>query len=808
MLEIKGANKYFNRRKKNQIHAINNTSISLDSFGLIALLGPSGCGKTTLLNSIGGLDKLSSGNIYVNGEKISSRLSSRVDRIRNLNIGYIFQDYKLIDNMSVYDNVAIVLKMIGIKDKNEIEKRVEYVLDKVGMLRYKNRPAAMLSGGERQRVGIARAIVKDPNIILADEPTGNLDSKNSLEIMKIIRAISKDRLVILVTHEQDLAKFYATRIIEISDGKIINDYDNNHSDDLDYRLDNNFYLRDFVNINKIKDKKYDINIYSNNKDKIMLDVVVSDGNIYIKSNTLNKIEVVDDNSSIEFIDDNYKVIDKNLIDKYKFDFKNIIDTNIKIKYSSIFNPVSLIVNGFKKVFEYSFLKKILLIGFFLSGMFLMYAVSSISAMLRINDADFVRVNQEYLSVINKDVKVNDFLSYEKIEDVVYILPGDSIINFYVKYDDYYQTNMVTSSLTGSLSSIDMVSDSDIVYGRLPSNSYEIVVDKLSISKMFNDNMAKMAGVVYIEDMLERVVNIPNMNDFRIVGIVDMGSPSIYVDDSMFVNIISNYSGDRDMYTGDREDNSIIDYELYKDKVVLKKGKYPSGDYEVMVNIDNIDSMPINKEIDIRVCNKKLKVVGYYSSMDNINYYLVNNNTIKYNNIDSMDNMTIYTKNKIGVLDEFRNLRLNIMDSYEKDRNDYIESRSEVTNSSILVAVVILVISLIEIYLMIRSSFLSRVKEVGIYRAIGVKKIDIYKMFFGEIISITTLVSVSGIILMAYILKILSGISYLSSYIVIGTFEVLITIGFVYIFNLLVGLVPVFNTIRKTPASILARYDLD
>ena len=115
--------------------------------------------------------------------------------------------------MSVYDNVAIVLRMLGIKNKKEIEDRVLYVLDKVGMLRYKNRPASMLSGGERQRVAIARAIVKDPDIILADEPTGNLDSKNSLEIMKIIKSISEDRLVILVTHEVNLAKFYADRIL-------------------------------------------------------------------------------------------------------------------------------------------------------------------------------------------------------------------------------------------------------------------------------------------------------------------------------------------------------------------------------------------------------------------------------------------------------------------------------------------------------------------------------------------------------------------------------------------------------------------
>ena len=159
MITLNNVNKYYNKGKKNQIHVINDISLILENTGLIALLGPSGCGKTTLLNSIGGLDKINKGSIYINDKKINSRNVNKVDKIRNLNIGYIFQDYKLIENMSVYDNVKIVLNMIGLKDKDEINKRVLYVLDKVGMIRYKNRPCSMLSGGERQRVGIARAIV-------------------------------------------------------------------------------------------------------------------------------------------------------------------------------------------------------------------------------------------------------------------------------------------------------------------------------------------------------------------------------------------------------------------------------------------------------------------------------------------------------------------------------------------------------------------------------------------------------------------------------------------------------------------------
>ena len=800
MLELNHVNKYFNKGKKNQVHVIDNTSIKLESHGLVALLGPSGCGKTTLLNTIGGLDKVKSGSIYINGKKINSIFSHKVDTIRNLEIGYIFQDYKLIDNLSVFDNVALVLTMIGIKDKKEIKKRVEYVLNKVGMLRFQKRPAGMLSGGERQRVGIARAIVKDPSIILADEPTGNLDSKNSLEVMKIIKAISKDRLVILVTHEQNLAKFYASRIIEIRDGKVINDYLNDHVDELDYEIDNRFYLKDFK---EHLETNEGIHIYSDQNQKLDIDIVVKNGNIYIQSKT-KKIEVVDENSSIEFVNGHYKKIAKSDIDKYDFDFKNIINNNYKRKYSSILNPITLIIKGFQKVFNFPFLKKILLGGFFLSAIFIMYAVSSIGASLKVDEEKFVTKNKEYLSIISKKVKVDDYLEYQKQEHIGYILPGDSIVNFNVEYKDYYQTSKNVDQLKGSLSSLDFIHQEDLIAGRMPENSYEIVVDRLTIKNMYSsvDSLSKMAGLHNIEDMLNRKIQMNNMSDFTIVGIVDKSSPSIYVDKNLMINIVANSISE-----GENE-SSIIDYTLYQNDFVLKEGRLPEQDYEVIVNISNKESMPINKPIKMEINGHKLTVVGYYYSKNNYDYYFVNNRTIEYNLVTTKEGLTVYCDSKESCMDEFRSLNLNVEDSYTQSKNEYIKENQENLKNSIFVASIILFISLIEMFLMMRSSFLSRVKEVGIYRAIGVKKSDIYKMFVGEIIAITTLASMPGIIIMAYILKTLSTIKYLNGLFLITPSIVIVSIILVYGFNLLVGLIPVFNTIRKTPAQILSRHDLD
>ena len=131
MIRLENVNKYFNKKKKNEIHVINETSLDFDKKGLVGLLGPSGCGKTTLLNVIGGLDKVNSGDIYVNGERLTRRRSGKIDEIRNLNIGYIFQNYNLVDELTVFDNVAMVLKMIGVRSKSEIRSKVNYALEMV-----------------------------------------------------------------------------------------------------------------------------------------------------------------------------------------------------------------------------------------------------------------------------------------------------------------------------------------------------------------------------------------------------------------------------------------------------------------------------------------------------------------------------------------------------------------------------------------------------------------------------------------------------------------------------------------------------
>ena len=817
MVKLEKVNKYFNRRKPNQIHIINNTSLELEKTGLVAILGHSGSGKTTILNAIGGLDKVNKGKIFVNGKKITKRSSYVVDKIRNLNIGYIFQDYKLLDNLSVYENVAISLKMIGIKNKKEIEKRVKYVLEAVKMYRYRNRPARMLSGGEKQRVAIARAIVKNPSIVIADEPTGNLDSKNSLEIMNIIKALSKDKLVILVTHEIDLANFYASRIIKLQDGKIIEDYENKPKESLEYRLDNKLYLKDFQSKDTLNKNKINVDLYTNNENnEVNIELAIKDVNIYIKSKS-QKIEVIDENSAIELVNEHYKKLDKSIYDDYDYNLEKIIDKRYKTKYTSIYGIMKSIINGFKRISNYTILRKILLIGFFASSMFIVYSVSNIAGTLEIKDTDFMTVDKNYLQVDMGNVNVEKFLKYEQLENVNYILPGDSNISFKIKFDDYYQLSRYSFELSGSLVSIDTITSNDIVKGRMPDNNYEIVVDKRVVEHMINGDsgMIRNMGIKSEDELLNKTISMNNMKDFVIVGIADTKALSIFTSREMFINLLNNSTksdGLMGMYipmNDEETESAVMDYNLYLDDIVITKGRLPENDYEVIVNKSNQYDMKLNKKIKTKVNNNELKVVGYYDSKSNIQAYLVNNNTVKYDVVNKSNGLMIYPKNKQDIINKFKNeYNLNVIDRYERDKENYLSKKEKSIRSSIIFATIILSISLIEIYLMMRSSFLSRIKEIGIYRAIGVKKADIYRMFLGEILVITTFSSMLGIILMAYILNGISNIPYVDRMFIINNKTVGISILIVYLFNIIIGLMPLHRVLKKTPAKILARYDIE
>ena len=207
---------------KNVTHALKGVDIEFRPGEFVAVLGPSGCGKTTLLNIIGGLDRYTDGDLYINGRSTKAYEDYDWDRYRNKTIGFIFQNYNLIMHQTILSNVELALTLIGV-GRAERRRRAMEALESVGLAEQYYKKPNQLSGGQMQRVAIARAIVNNPKILLADEPTGALDSESSQQVMDILKNLSKDRLVIMVTHNDDLAEEYADRIVRIKDGVVVSD---------------------------------------------------------------------------------------------------------------------------------------------------------------------------------------------------------------------------------------------------------------------------------------------------------------------------------------------------------------------------------------------------------------------------------------------------------------------------------------------------------------------------------------------------------------------------------------------------------
>ena len=819
MIKLDKVNKYYNKGKSNQIHVIDNTSMILPDKGIVCLLGPSGCGKTTLLNAIGGLDKVNSGKIYIDDQLITRFSSSRIDKIRNASIGYIFQNFNLLDDRTVFENVAIALRMVGIKDQKTVTQRVNYCLEKVGIYQYRNKLANALSGGQRQRVAIARAIVKNPKIIIADEPTGNLDSANTLEIMNIIKTISRERLVILVTHERRIAEFYSDHVAEMKDGKVIKAYSNDSSRFLDYQLENKIYLRDLPVMKDFSKDGVRVRVYSDDESPADIKLVIRGGNMYI--NTGGRLNIVDETANIEMVDEHYQAMDETYFADNDFDYAAYLPKKFKARYSSIYTPFNMLAYGWKTVKGFKKVRKFLMIGFVFAAMFTMLAVSNVMGIMDVKPTDYRQTNGNYITVENPSKNDELMKVVASLDSVSYVLPGDSKKALTMPMDDYLQTGYASADLGVSLVQSDVLSADQVIIGSMPSKPHDVVVDKMVVDGFLRDQTGKPIGIDSAEKFIGRKLRVPNLDDYTIVGISDVQSPSLFADKSQMLYILTNAGNQIDDYAfedaDDEEEQDIIqsgrvkDVALAPDGVKLKKGEEPKKLYEVLISDshEEEEDYAIGRNISTKMAGHKLKICGYYhSDSANDDTLYVGENTIRADFIRKQKNFSVYAPNTAQVksLLDTQSLPAKINDV--KEKKAYIHERKDQLTSALAVAGIIFLISLIEMFLMLRSSLLSRIKEVGTLRAIGLKKKDIYRMFSGEILVITLITAIPGIAVMYYVLYNLVKITYyLEGMYMVNPMIAGISLAVLVVFNLFAGLIPVYVTMRKTPAQILARTDI-
>ncbi len=814
MIKINNLNKYYNKGKRNEIHVINDTSLLLPDTGLITLFGPSGCGKTTLLNVIGGLDK-ASGDILVDNNKVN------IEKYRRDNIGYIFQSYNLINDLTVYDNLRLALSVNNVEETQEVDKRIEYALKMVGMYKYRKKLASELSGGQQQRVSIARALTKKCKIIIADEPTGNLDSSNSIQIMNILKSLSKTKLVLLVTHSKELADYYSDTIISIQDGKVLNIVGSNKDAKLSKINDNKVYLKDLENTTLEKDN-IKIDCYQEIKEDISLELVYVNGTYYLKSN----VKIVPFNNQVELVDAKREDCPNEVNEEeFSYDDSHFSDT----KSINIFTRIK---NSFKEAFSKRTSikrKKIFKLLFFVLGIVLVILNLSLARasfietnnLLDAGDKVFLRDDSKYIGETGLTNNTSANEAYRMGLSEEYMPIASSTLEFNVYKGSYYTKKYTINALftTGS-----DLAKGEIIYG----NNEEALMS----SKLANELMKEASISDY--DTLFKYLNLAdyasktNTGYYKFSGIVEESTDIIYEPTFDY-----NTNGYFKVSTKNGLADSTINLYVYfnssdtlnSDSLVC--GRLPKDKKEIVVSSQFFKDFELTKDTNLDdyslYSDKELncKIVGV---MDSIEYriYTLNND---YRYILTNDSLDIYGssisnisyKQLLSLIDDNEQVRdyanSNNLSTYSYYGYSYKQKKLErapLIQSNLQQVLVCALILVIYIFFIMRTQIIKDIYEIGVLRALGIPRVRIYLNYVCQIIvTMFQSVLVSYILLTAVVGAIeLKIASYTKS-----TFNLFLSPSTYYVFfilllsSIIIGLIPVFLLVRKKPAQILAKYDM-
>ena len=821
MLELKNVTKIYKTSGITQT-ALNKVSIKFRDNEFVSILGPSGSGKTTLLNIIGGLDHYTSGDLIISGISTKNYKDSTWDIYRNHKVGFVFQSYNLISHQTALSNVELALTISGV-GKKERRKRAIEALKKVGLKDHKDKKPNQMSGGQMQRVAIARALVNDPDILLADEPTGALDSKTSVQIMDLLKEIAKDRLVVMVTHNPDLAKQYSTRIVKLKDGVITDDsnpYDGEEqevSTNIGKKTSMSFLTALSLSLNNLMTKKArtfltafagSIGIigialilslsngvakYIDNKEEEAL----SNYPLTIQKNTMDMTSMMTsmmESSKEEYNDDliHSNNILSNLLTSLKTktnnlkDFKSFLDDNKKIKKyaNDIQYKYDLDINLYTKDVDGNNLR--------VNPTDISENLGTLSQFMQFSNSNvFVELfNNQKMLLDNYDLLAGNLPS--NYNEVVIMVDSNNQISDYTLYalglkSQSELEDIVSKSEKGEdvKSSIETYSYDDLL-----GLSYKLVLNTDYYVKENNIWIDKSNNKDYMDELLD------SSCDIKVVGII-----KAHENTSLNTTGAIGYTQSLTSYVIDKVNASDI---------VKEQKANPNINVFTLKSFDD-DNITIDPSI-------------YSLSESEIKSYMLNfadnkatyeDNLIKLGAIDTSnpDEISIYPKD-FNSKDEI----VDIIDSYNKGKTEtdkitytdtvglMMKSVTSIVNiiSYVLIAFVgiSLVVSSIMIGIITYISVLERKKEIGILRAIGARKKDISRVFNAEAIIEGLSAGVLGIFVTLII-------SFLANILVSQVLDIQNIMNLPVIAAILLILISVFLTFIAglVPAKIASKKDL-
>ena len=821
MIKLDGLHKFFNKGKSNEIHVINDVSLDFPDHGMVAIFGRSGCGKTTLLNVIGGLDKVQKGSVFVEGQAMSA---SR-DELRNKYIGYIFQNYCLNVNDSCFDNVATALRLCGMTDEEEIARRVHIALTAVGMDTFYKRTPNTLSGGQQQRIAIARAIVKDAPIILADEPTGNLDEQNTIVIMDILKQISKTHLVLLVTHEEKLVDYYCDSVIELSDGKVVNIRNNGENNGYIARDKNTIYLGEYEKT-VAKNEAVNMEYYGSLPDQpVKVRMVNRNGVLYLKIDSPG-VHVLDETSEVHLEEGVFEEAKREEIMEKSIDLSGLEPFETK-NLGKLFGLKDGIKSGLKMVFATNEKKKG---AKRLRKVMTVFALVLVMVVARfgVGIKDYNEAKIEHNSKL-VHVYCQDAASAAKLVNKVVSNPDYKIEQYYFEgmtfnegNADFYYT--IGSFETYSKGVLDLFTTS--------GDSIECPVRPLSDAKGYGTvaGTQKLEGnqeIVISRSVADRMLKHPTFNFVRsyddligsycesMVGLLKLYYTGRLEQYNKRMEDYERQKNQADSDEDDETDDSDDEADDSDDEADDPDDEYYDGGYSTDVYGNRYYGESKERESDKY---RLMQIVGIADTQELVIY--INDDLFT----DSMymkeqpkegdlehyyDSVAFFSNNPERLYHDLENMsEANYVSSgFMLMKSDMEDARANMASMLSVLAVLIGILAVC-IYFIMRSMNMNRMKEVGIYRAIGVSRKNLFFRFAVETTVITTLSATIGYILASALLIYMKRMSskideilFYSWWIALGVLVL------IYVICIFAGTLSVRSFLRKTPAEIMAKYDI-
>ncbi len=824
MIKVNDLRKIYDKNTRHANEVLHGISLSLDSTGFVCILGQSGCGKTSLLNAIGGLDDFDGGSISTESASNIRSGSKEMERERTESFGYIFQNYYLLKEHSAAYNVYLGMHSLPLS-KKEKSARVRDALRRVDMSRYKKRLVGELSGGQQQRIAIARAIARRPKVIFADEPTGNLDEANTINICSILKELSRDSLVVMVTHEERIARLFADRIITLDAGRIVSDTTEWTRSCIDAGAKDTLYSGDY-NEEAVAGEKLNIRLLTTSDASPVTLTVIADGDrIIIKHNDPRVVLCSQANEAPFLENGKHPIIDASELISKRVDQAppkdSASDSRKKARKGLGFSMLlaeARSLTGGKRLRKFS-------AGLFIILLTLMISISvaDILTVSNVDPEDFITTDSHTIRLnierSQNNVDKQSYLDAYKRSYKLYLMESGIDFDFVpssssaIKYTDHTfpQLNGIGISFRSyNWVDISHLDESKIISGRMPERSDEVVIDKFTFKKMLSQEGILQNMIPNAEYFLGKTLSSPAKTySLKIVGICDTGEPSMYMS---------------------RE--AMLAFATCGTEVITR------SEYLRLTGDDSLRELDAHSCIAIKENTESLTAWNSVSMYVGSEYSFIQRGTVSCNDptigakliiadevLDPLftsmimaqadirlyltDKQELYTLLDSGLPEELdSNIIIEVDDKYERDLANYKEATSLKLDARRIVTITVIIAGALMLYLMQRSKIRERMDLLTVYRLLGIKKRALLSIFCIESTLLTIRYSLPTIRAVWLFINIAGNSEMLSALsMVYPIWAAAMTLVAILVFELVISVLPTLRLLALPPARLAAKYDL-